>query len=52
MRTEKQIKNMRKSWEPENKELANKQKEKAKSGLSPFVFNRLSESLALYLSGF
>lgn len=37
MRTEKQIKNMRKSWEPENKELANKQKEKAKSGLSPFV---------------
>ena len=38
MRIEKQIKNMRKSWEPENKEPANKQKEKAKSGLSPFVF--------------
>ena len=37
MRTEKQIKNMRKNWEPENKEPANKQKEKAKSGLSPFV---------------
>ena len=28
---------MRKNWEPENKEPANKQKEKAKSGLSPFV---------------
>lgn len=26
MRTEKQIKNMRKSWEPENKELADKAK--------------------------
>lgn len=44
MRTEKQIKNMRKSWEPENKEPVNKQKEKAKSGLSPFVFKILQES--------
>ena len=35
---------MRKSWEPENKELANKQNEKAKSGLSPFVFKILQES--------
>jgi len=35
---------MRKNWEPENKELANKQKEKAKSGLSPFVFKILQES--------
>ena len=44
MRTEKQIKNMRKSWEPENKEPVNTAKEKAKSGLSPFVFKILQES--------
>ena len=44
MRTEKQIKNMRKSWEPENKEPENKKKEKAKTGLSPIVFKILKES--------